>query len=76
MPYVNCRVMEGVLSDDQKAQIAEQFTDTIVSVVGEPVRGLTWVVIDDMSSGHLTIGGQAITTEGVQEVLAGVPAGA
>jgi 4-oxalocrotonate tautomerase len=76
MPYINCRVMEGVLSDDQKAEIAEQFTETIVSVAGEPVRGLTWVVIDDMASGQLTIGGRPITTEGVKEVLAGAPAGA
>ena len=76
MPYVNCRVMEGVLSEDQKVQIAEQVTETFASVVGEPVRGLTWVVIDDMSSGHLTIGGRPITTERVKEVLAGAPASA
>jgi 4-oxalocrotonate tautomerase len=76
MPYINCRVMEGVLSDDQKSEIAESITETFVSVVGEPVRGLTWVVIDDISSGELTIGGRPITTEGVQEVLAGAPAGA
>ncbi|HEX2016232.1 MAG TPA: tautomerase family protein [Solirubrobacteraceae bacterium] len=76
MPYINCRVMEGVLSDDQKAEIAEQFTETIVSVVGEPVRGLTWVLIDDMTSGQFTIGGRPVTTEGVEELLAGAPAGA
>jgi 4-oxalocrotonate tautomerase len=76
MPYINCRVMEGVLSDDQKAEIAESITETFVSVVGEPVRGLTWVVIDDMSSGQLTIGGRPITTEGVKDVLAGAPASA
>ena len=76
MPYINCRVMEGVLSDEQKAEIAEQFTETIVSVVGEPVRGLTWVVIDDMSSGQLTIGGRPVTTEGVNEILAGAGASA
>lgn len=76
MPYINCRVMEGVLSDDDKSEIAERITETFVSVVGEPVRGLTWVVIDDISSGELTIGGRPITTEGVKEVLAGVPAGA
>jgi 4-oxalocrotonate tautomerase len=76
MPYINCRVMEGVLSDDQKAEIAESVTETFVAVLGEPVRGLTWVVIDDMSSGQLTIGGRPITTEGVKEVLAGAPAGA
>jgi 4-oxalocrotonate tautomerase len=68
--------MEGVLSDDQKADIAEQITETIATVVGEPVRGLTWVVIDDMTSGELTIGGRPVTTEGVKEILAGAPAGA
>ena len=76
MPYINCRVMEGVLSEDEKAEIAERITETFVSVVGEPVRGLTWVVIDDIASGELTIGGRPITTEGVKEVLAGAPAGA
>ncbi len=76
MPYINCRVMEGVLSDDQKAEIAESITETFASVVGEPVRGLTWVIIDDISSGQLTIGGRALTTEGVHEALAGAPAGA
>lgn len=76
MPYINCRVMEGVLTDDQKADIAERITETFATVVGEPVRGLTWVVIDDMSSGHLTIGGRPITTDAVKDVLAGAPAGA
>jgi 4-oxalocrotonate tautomerase len=76
MPYINCRVMEGVLDEDQKAEIAERITETFASVVGEPVRGLTWVVIDDLSSGHLTIGGRPVTTEGVNEILAGAPAGA
>jgi 4-oxalocrotonate tautomerase len=76
MPYINCRVMEGVLSDDEKAEIAERITETFVSVAGEAVRGLTWVVIDDISSGELTIGGRPITTEGVKDVLAGAPAGA
>jgi 4-oxalocrotonate tautomerase len=76
MPYINCRVMEGVLSEDQKAEIAEQITETFASVVGEPVRGLTWVLIDDMSSGQFTIGGRPVTTEGVREMLAGAPAGA
>jgi hypothetical protein len=33
-------------------------------------------VIDDISSGELTIGGRPITTEGVKDVLAGAPAGA
>jgi 4-oxalocrotonate tautomerase len=66
--------MEGVLSQDQKAEIAEQITETFASVVGEPVRGLTWVVIDDMTSGEFTIGGRPVTTAGVKEILSGTPA--
>jgi 4-oxalocrotonate tautomerase len=74
MPFINCRVMEGVLTEDQKAEIAERITETFATVAGEPVRGLTWVVIDDMSSGQFTIGGRPVTTEGVQEMLSGDPA--
>jgi 4-oxalocrotonate tautomerase len=76
MPYINCRVMEGVLDEDQKAEIAERITETFASVVGEPVRGVTWVVIDDLSSGHLTIAGRPVTTEGIKEMLAGAAASA
>ena len=76
MPYINCRVMEGVLSEDQKAEIAERITETFAAVVGEPVRGITWVVIDDISSGQFTIGGRPVTTEGVNEILAGAGASA
>jgi 4-oxalocrotonate tautomerase len=73
MPYINCRVMEGVLTPSQKSEIARRITDTFASVVGEPVRGLTWVVIDDMTSGGFTIGGDAVTTEGVQQLLGRTP---
>jgi len=76
MPVVNLRVMENVLSLEQKNEIAEQFTETLVSVIGEPVRELSWVIVDDIRSGTLTIGAKPITTEAVKEMLAGAPAGA
>ena len=76
MPVVNLRVMENVLSSGQKQEIAEQFTETLVSVIGEPVRELTWVIVDDIRSGQLNIGAKPITSEAVKEMLAGAPAGA
>ena len=69
MPLVNVKVMENVLTDQQKAQIADRITETFATVVGEPVRPVTWVVIEDIRSGQLSIGGQAVTTEGVREML-------
>jgi 4-oxalocrotonate tautomerase len=76
MPVVNVRVMENVLSLQQKNEIAEQFTETLVSVIGEPVRELTWVIVDDIPSGQLSIAAKPVTTEAVNEMLAGAPAGA
>jgi phenylpyruvate tautomerase PptA (4-oxalocrotonate tautomerase family) len=76
MPVVNLRVMENVLSLEQKNEIAAQFTDTLASVIGEPVRELTWVLVDDISSGALTIGGKPITTDAVHGMLSGAPVGA
>jgi 4-oxalocrotonate tautomerase len=76
MPVVNVRVMENVLSPEQKQEIAEQFTETLVSVIGEPVRELTWVIVDDIRSGQLSIAAKPVTTEAVKGMLAGAPAGA
>jgi 4-oxalocrotonate tautomerase len=76
MPVVNVRVMENVLSLEQKHEIAEQFTETLASVIGEPVRELTWVIVDDIRSGQLSIAAKPVTTEAVNEMLAGAPAGA
>jgi 4-oxalocrotonate tautomerase len=70
MPLINVKVMENVLTADQKREIATRFTDDFADIVGEPVRPLTWVIIDDMKSGQFVVGGDPITTEGVKELLA------
>lgn len=69
MPFIDVKVMEGVLSTEQKQAIARGFTDVFAEAVGEPARGLTWVVIHDVASGQWTMGGNAVTTEGVKELL-------
>jgi 4-oxalocrotonate tautomerase len=76
MPLINVKVMENVLSGAQKQEIASRFTDVFAAVVGEPCRPLTWVIIEDMRSGQLVVGGDPITTEVVQGMLAAQPAGA
>jgi 4-oxalocrotonate tautomerase len=69
VPIIDVKVMEGVLSSQQKEAIAEGITDVFATAVGEPVRGVTWVVIQDITSGQWTMGGQPVTTEGVKELL-------
>ena len=74
MPMVNVKVIEGVFSDDQKRDMIEKLTDTMVEIEGENMRGVTWVVIDEVKSGDWGIGGQGLTTEAVRELRAGAPA--
>jgi 4-oxalocrotonate tautomerase len=74
MPFIDVKVMEGVLSTEQKQAIARGITDVFADAVGEPARGVTWVAIQDVASGQWTMGGNPITTEGVKELLRAEPA--
>jgi 4-oxalocrotonate tautomerase len=75
MPFINVKVVENVFSDVQKRDIVERLTDAMVAIEGETMRGVTWVVIDEVKSGDWAIGGQALTTEAVRELAADVPVG-
>jgi 4-oxalocrotonate tautomerase len=75
MPLINVKVIENVFTDAQKRDIVERLTDAMVAIEGEAMRGVTWVVIDEVRSGDWGIGGQAMTTEAVKQLAAGVPSG-
>jgi 4-oxalocrotonate tautomerase len=74
MPLINVKVIEDVFSPEQKREIVERLTDAMVAVEGENMRGVTWVVIEDVRSGEWGIGGNALTTEDVRALAAGTPA--
>jgi 4-oxalocrotonate tautomerase len=74
MPLINVRLIEGVFDDDEKAQMVEKLTDTMVEIEGENMRGVTWVVIDEVKSGDWGLGGQALTTDAVRSLKNGVAA--
>jgi 4-oxalocrotonate tautomerase len=74
MPMVNVKVIEGVFTDEQKRDMIEKLTDAMVEIEGENMRGVTWVVIDEVKSGDWGLGGQALTTEAVHALAAGAPA--
>jgi 4-oxalocrotonate tautomerase len=73
MPLVQVKVIEGVFSDDSKRQIVEGVTEAMVAVEGENMRGVTWVIMEEVKSGDWGIGGRALTTEDVQALTAGAP---
>jgi 4-oxalocrotonate tautomerase len=71
MPLVQVKLIEGVFSDAQKAEIVKRLTDTMVSIEGENMRSVTWVIVEEVKSGHWGIGGNALTTDAVKALAAG-----
>ena len=74
MPIINVTAIENVFTADQKQEIVEKLTAAMVSVEGENLQGATWVIINEVKSGDVGIGGKILTTEDVHRMQKGVPA--
>ena len=74
MPLINVKLIEDVFTSEQKGQIVERLTDAMVSVEGENMRSVTWVVVEEVRSGDWGIGGQPLSTGAVKALAAGAPA--
>ena len=62
MPLVNVKLIEGVFTQSQKQEMIRKLTDAMVSIEGENLRQVTWVVIEEVESGDWGIGGNCLTT--------------
>lgn len=64
MPLIQVKLIADVFDSRQKEEIITKLTDAKVSIEGENMRPVTWVVIDEVRSGDWDIGGQAMTARG------------
>lgn len=71
MPLLNVKLMEGVFTPKQKQEMIRKLTDTMVSIEGEHMRPVTWVVIEEVKSGDWGAGGNPFTTSDVKALAAG-----
>jgi 4-oxalocrotonate tautomerase len=74
MPLINVKLIEDVFTPEQKREIVERLTDAMVSVEGENMRPVTWVIVEEVKSGDWGIGGKPLTTGDVRALAAGTPA--
>ena len=74
MPFIHVKLIEGVFSPEQKAQIIRRLTDTIVDIEGEAMRAVTWTVIEEVKSGDWGIAGKPLSTADVKALAATAPA--
>jgi len=71
MPLIQVKLIEEVFTPAQKKEIITKLTDAMVSIEGENMRPVTWVVIEEARSGEWGIGGKAMTTDAVRALAAG-----
>lgn len=70
MPLINVKLIEGVFNEAQKKKMVTQLTDAMVAIEGESMREVTWVVIDEVKSGHWAIGGKPLSAADVRTMQA------
>lgn len=63
MPFIDVKIIEGVLPDDKKHALIAAITEAVVQVGGEGFRPMTRCVIQEIRSGWWGSGGKPLTTE-------------
>ena len=71
MPMVDVQLIKGVFTAEQKKQMIEKITQTMVDIEGEAMRGVTWVRVQEFASGEWGIGGKPLTADDVKALAAG-----
>jgi 4-oxalocrotonate tautomerase len=66
MPFIQVKLINEVFSAEQKRKIITKLTDAMVSIEGEHMRPVTWVVIEEVKGGQWGIGGQPLTAADVK----------
>lgn len=71
MPLIDVHVIKNVFNAEQKKEIIEKITDTMVKIEGEALRGVTWVRIRETNEGDWAIGGQQLTAAAIHAMQQG-----
>ncbi len=71
MSLVDIQVIAGVFTPEQKREMIEKVTETMVGIEGEAMRQVTWVRVHELASGEWGIGGKALTAADLKALSAG-----
>ncbi|MFK8053229.1 MAG: 4-oxalocrotonate tautomerase family protein [Woeseiaceae bacterium] len=69
MPLVTIDVVKDVFTADQKAEIINKVTETMVELEGEALRSVTWVRINEFEQGDWGVGGHLLTANAVHDMM-------
>ncbi|MCP5518678.1 MAG: 4-oxalocrotonate tautomerase family protein [Verrucomicrobiales bacterium] len=68
MPLVTIDIIENVFTAEQKQEIIEKVTQTMVDIEGEALRSVTWVKLNEVREGDWGIGGTCLRAADVHRM--------
>ncbi|MEE8513694.1 MAG: 4-oxalocrotonate tautomerase family protein [Gammaproteobacteria bacterium] len=71
MPLIQVKVFEDELSQEQSKDLINKITDAVTEVTSDKLRDMTWIIIDEVKSGHWGVGGNALGLDDVKKLMAG-----
>jgi 4-oxalocrotonate tautomerase len=69
MPFIEVRVFEDELTKEQSEDLIQKITNVVAEVTSEKLRDVTWVVINEVKSGHWGVGGNALGLDDIKKVI-------
>lgn len=63
MPFIDVKILEGVLSHEQHQALIAEITEAVVRVGGDAMRPMTRCVIQEIRSGLWGVAGKPMTNE-------------
>ena len=63
MPLIWVKLIEGGVTPAKKRELIVRLTDAFVSVIGEDIRPITWVILEEVKNGDWGMGGEPCVIE-------------
>ena len=70
MPLVQIHVFEDELSEEQSNELIYGITDVVTEVTSDKLRDVTWVMINEVKSGHWGVAGNTLGLDDVKKLRA------
>ncbi len=71
MPFVEIKMIEDELSKEEIKKLVEEVTNAVVSSVGENLRIVIWVAVQEIKSDYFGVRRQCIGLKDVRAMQAG-----
>jgi len=71
MPFIEMKLIEGELPEEKVEKFVEDLTNLVASYIGDNIRGVTHIAIQEIKSGYWGVGGKAVGIDDIKVLLAG-----